>query len=96
MDMMTRVRDWALTVVAGALFVVAVLVMFLPELRTSPMRRTNELLALTLGGFYVWQFYKSGILKLSFSQIHRLQNKPRVSVLAFAAMTASTIAMMMF
>jgi zinc transporter ZupT len=95
MDAKTQVREWALTVLGGALLVVAVLILFLPELRTTLMRRTNELLFFTLSGIYVWQFHKSGILKLSFSQIHRMPNKPRVSVLAFAAMTASSIAMTM-
>jgi hypothetical protein len=58
------------TALAAALFIVATLLVFVPELRTPQMRIALNSLAIPLMVLGLWQSYKSGVLRLTPGQIY--------------------------
>ena len=84
-----------LDVVAGAgLLIVATVLVFIPELRTTPMRLAGGVLWLIVGGSTMWRDWKAGILKLTPAQIYALRTRPRVSLLTLVAMAMAAVALM--
>lgn len=80
------------TVVSAALFVVATILVFIPELRTLPMRATFEFLSVMVCGRMFWYSYKSGVLTMTIGQIYRMPVKPKNSVLELIAILMSIVA----
>lgn len=87
-------RKMALTLVAGVLLTVATSIVFIPEVRTLPMRITLLVMwAITVGSNF-WYLHRAGALGMTPKQIYNMETKPKFSILHAAAIAMGVAAIM--
>jgi len=80
-------------VAAAGLFVVATILVFLPESRTPALQAALVILWVSVSYGLGWRYYKAGLLTRSISAMHAMRNKPRTDLLTWAAIMMGSVAM---
>jgi hypothetical protein len=80
-------------VVAAGLFVVAAILVVLPESRTAALRTALVILWTWQSLALCWRYYEAGLLTRSIRVMHATRNKPRIDLLTWAAIILGSVAM---
>jgi len=83
------------TAAEAALVIVATLLIFIPELRTTPMRLLLGALWAAISGLHVLRLYRAGTLNMTPRQIYQASARPKLAALSFVAILTGSVAIVL-
>ena len=92
MHIKAAMRRNILSLVAGVLLVVAVVLVFIPELRTPPMRLALGILWVITAGSTFWRLHRARALTMTLGQIHQMAGKPKFGLLHSVSLLMGVVA----
>lgn len=87
-----RVLEWIFLVCDGSLFVLATLLVFVPQARSSVLVGGLHLLIVLAFAAVVFRLFRAKVLSTPVIEIHRTPSVPRPTLLQFAASIMAAIA----
>ena len=82
-----------LTLASAVLLISSTILVFIPELRTAPIRMTLKISFLTAALCDLVTLYRAGMLTMTPAEIYRMPNKPNTDLLPLVAIIMCTWAM---